>query len=125
MLNLGALVGVNLLIGAVFVWLGYPLVTVCCALVSIAVVVAGLFYGLHATDGEVLELGPDMLRVEVYRGLTTHCAQFNPRWTRVEQRNGSVHLCSGRDRVEVGRYLSLAERGRFAADLGGALAVHR
>jgi len=125
MLNLGALVGVNLLIGIVFVWLGYPLVTVCCALVSIAVVSAGLYYGLHATDGEVLDLGPDMLRVEVHCGLTTHCAQFNPRWTRVEQRGGSVHLCSGRHRVEVGRYLSLAERGRFAADLGGALAVRR
>ncbi|MDB5828382.1 MAG: Protein of unknown function transrane [Variovorax sp.] len=125
LLNVGLLAAANLAIGIAFGCVGYPLVTACCGVQAVGLDAAALFYGLHAVDGEELDLARDTLDVKIHRGLTTRVARLDPRWTRLEQRGGALHLCSGRSRLEVGRHLTAMERRRFASEFNRALGLLR
>lgn len=121
----GSMVGLAFVFGAVFAALGAWMVLPFAGVELLALAVAFLVYGAHATDGERVWLGGERLTVEVREGSSVRTHEFVLTQVRLVRQAGSGRLflvCRGRE-LEVGRHLGAPRRAGFERDLRAALAV--
>ncbi len=86
--------------------------------------IALLVYARHATDYERVSINDGVLVVETASAQRLTRQEFNPHWVRVELGESSgalVTLRSGKRVVQVGCYLDLNKRRKFAQELAAAL----
>lgn len=107
-------------------WMVLPFV----GLEMVALAVAFVCYGRHATDHERIELTPDRVSVVRLEGERSKEFAFVRSWTRIEvseQGMGGgvrLELVSGGRRLEIGRHLTAGGRRRVARELKAALRMH-
>lgn len=112
--------------GAVFAALGAWLVLPFAGVELLALSLAFVVYGLHATDGERLRLEGGRLAVEVTEGRETRMFGFPAHAVRLLAEGGGLRgqrlflVCQGR-RLEVGRHLGAERRAVMERDLREAL----
>ncbi|MDB5807665.1 MAG: hypothetical protein JWN73_4987 [Betaproteobacteria bacterium] len=121
----GSMVGLAFVFGAVFAALGAWMVLPFAGMELLALAVAFLVYGAHATDGERVRLAGGKLTVEVREGSRVRTHEFVLHQVRLVRRAGAERLflvCRGRE-LEVGRHFGAQRRAGFERDLRAALAV--
>lgn len=110
---------------ATFFWaMGARLVMPFAWLEIIALGVALLFYGRHATDGEKITLQGSRLIVEQERGGKLARAEFDRAWVRVEPKSCDRSLITLSERgksVDVGRFVRPELRFLLASEIRMAL----
>jgi uncharacterized membrane protein len=119
-----SLCGVSLLISALFMWHGAPLVMLFAGLELTVVGVALLAFARHAGDRETLTLAGRSLSVEQRIGNRVERTDFVAEWLSVEPAagQGSLVQLSGEGRtVRVGRFLRPELRPALAHELRRAL----
>jgi uncharacterized membrane protein len=125
-----SLIGISFTFGAGFAIFGLWMVLPFVGLELIAVAIAFVCYGRHATDFERIVLSDGHLNVERIEGGQCIAVRFESPWTRVELRERGlapgarvlVEVVSGGRRVEVGRHLLDEKRRVLARELRTALA---
>ena len=123
-----ALCVASFLVAGYFVMHGAWFVMVFSMLEMVAVAIAFVYFGRHATDRELIALGDDGLVVQLVRAEEISRYRMNPQRTRVELpdiRHGLIGLEADGDRVEVGRYLTEKKRREFAHELKNELIGYR
>jgi uncharacterized membrane protein len=99
------------------------------ALLEMVVVGAAfLHFGRHAMDRERLELTGHRLTVGLTKTGNEQCFHLNPHSARIvlqRSRDGLISLEDGLVKVEVGRFLSRAERQEFATELRHCLSASK
>jgi uncharacterized membrane protein len=119
-----SLCAVSLLISALFLWQGAPLVMAFAALELVVVGVALLIFARHAGDRETLTLDGRSLQVEQCVGPHVARTDFAAEWLAVEPAAGQgslVELTGQGQSVRVGRFLRPELRSAFARELRLAL----
>lgn len=120
------LVIVSLMIGTGFALLGAWLVLPFSGLEMLALGIALVVHGRHATDHERVVLNAESLTVESVSAGHKTVTRLNPYWVQVVTETGfrtMVFLREQGRRVAVGRHLNDEGRRRFALELKRALAV--
>jgi uncharacterized membrane protein len=129
LLVFGSMVALASCFGAAFAALGAWMILPFAGIELLALGVAFLVYGMHATDGDRVLLTGDSLIVEVVDGGVTRVHEFDPRWVRltVRQAAGVPRLyLAGRGReLEIGRHLCWQRRAGFERDFREALRARR
>jgi uncharacterized membrane protein len=113
--------GIGFLLRGAWMVLAFSLVDL--SLVGLAL----LIYARHATDRERIELSDAGLLVEWVRADACRQALLDPRATRVIAPDGGRRSLIGLEargvRVEVGQFMTAAQRGQLARELRQALRV--
>jgi uncharacterized membrane protein len=120
-----ALCSVSLTVAAFFTMHGAWYILGFAILEMMALGLAFLNFGRHATDREHIALIDDCLLVELIQAEQLRQFRLDPRWTRVEppeMHSGLIGLEAKGTRVEVGRFLTEWKRREFAQELQCALA---
>jgi uncharacterized membrane protein len=125
----GSVAAVSFAFGAMFAVLGAWLVLPFAGVELLALAVAFVVYGAHATDGERLRFTNGTLSVEVTEGSSVRVYEFPAREVRLLAEDGG-RLAAGRrlyvahraSRLEVGRHLGAQRRAAVEQDLRAALA---
>lgn len=123
-----ALCCASLLVAAYFAAHGAWLVPIFSALELLAVAIAFVYFGRHATDREQVALSDSGLLVELVEAERVRQYRMDPQRTRVALpalRHGLIGLESNGARVEVGRFVSERKRREFARELHRELAGYR
>lgn len=111
--------GVGFLLRGAWMVLAFSLVDL--SLVGLAL----LIYARHATDRERIELSDACLLIEWVRADACRQARFDPRATRVIAPDGGRRSLVGLEArgvlVEVGQFMTSAQRGQLARELRQAL----
>ncbi len=119
-----SIASLSLAIALFFAWWGTWLVLPFAWAELLALGIALLVHGRHATDYERVTLTDGMLVVETASAGRVTRQEFNPLWMRVElgeSLRALVTLRSGKRAVQVGCYLDPHRRRRFAQELAAAL----
>lgn len=124
-----SLVAFSFAVGVAFAAQGLWMVLPFVGLEVLAVAVAFVCYGRHATNFERIELRDDRLIVERQEGREHFEQVFDLPWLRVDvSQHGAelgarvrVELVSARQRVEVGRYLVDGRRAALGREIRAAL----
>jgi uncharacterized membrane protein len=128
LIGFAGLCAFNVLIGAAFLLLGYPLVMLFIVLVLAGFALALLAYARHAGDCETLTLDDGRLTIEQCCGAHVTRTELQAAWVRVvvpREASDLVALCERRRSVQVGRHLLPELRPRMAHELRQALDVQR
>lgn len=115
---------VSLTIAAFFWWHGAVLVLPFTALELLALGAAFWVYARHATDGEVIELHPQGLRVQQEEAGQVVSEWFDPARVRVGMPNTAddlIEIRSGSRLIKVGRYLRPEVRHHLGQEIRQAL----
>lgn len=118
----------SLLVASYFLARGAWLVPVFSVLELMAVAVAFVYFGRHATDREHVALSDSGLLVELIQAERVHQYRMDPHRTRVALpalRHGLIGLESNGTRVEIGRFLTERRRQEFARELHQELLGYR
>jgi uncharacterized membrane protein len=129
---LAILAVVTLTVAAGFAAMGFPLVLPFAGLELLAVALAFQVSLAEARCREVVSISPDLVRIERGRGRPEHSLALPTAWARVRRGQGpsaqharSLLLAVHGREVELGRFLTEAERDVAAVLLREALAVAR
>lgn len=125
-----SLVALSFMVGLAFAALGFWVVLPFVGLELLAVAVAFVAVGRHATDFERIEVGERQIEVERNEAARSTVLRLARPWARVElEGNGQagwratvrVYLAAGGERIEVGRLLTHDRRVELARELKVAL----
>ena len=119
-----ALCAASLLIASYFTFHGAWVVMVFAVGEMLAVAFAFLYFGRHASDRDQIALSASGLVVEMVRAERSEKIRLDPSRTRValpKVKHGLVSLEAGRDRVNVGEFVTERKRREFAKELSQEL----
>jgi uncharacterized membrane protein len=125
MLVFGSVAALSFGFGAAFAALGAWMILPFAGIELLALGVAFVIHGRHATDCERVRVAGDVVRVEVVEGSRSRVHEFPTRWVRLladESRRLRRLMLVGRgEAVEVGRHLDARRRAGLEQNLRAAL----
>jgi uncharacterized membrane protein len=124
----GVLATVSLAISAAFALRGAWLVVPFACIEIVALGVAFVVYARHAADYERIVLAQGRVLVERASAGTVARLECEPAWLRVEyggSRRDLIRLVSGREQVDVGRFVPAERREELARELRASFARWR
>ena len=124
----GALCGISTAISVFFAWRGAWYILAFSLIEMLAVGVAFLFFGRHASDREHIALDRTALTIQIFDAQRVVCFRLNPSCVRLNAtaakamaRNGLMSIYDRGEEVKVGRFLTVPKRNQFVLELKAAL----